>query len=320
MNLLHTGGKLFLGTAVYDMYLSAEAEGCTGRVHSHVSAADDCHLVALRDRGIVIFIKGLHQVISGQILVGGEYAAGGLARDSHELRKSRAGTDEYGVKAFLLHQLVDGDGLSYDHVGLNLHAQRFHILHLGKHDAVLGKTELRNAVYQHAACLVQSLEDGHVIAQLRQIAGTGQTCGAGTDDGYLLAVLLRGSRRLDALLSRPVGHETLQLSDGNRLALDAADAASLALALLGTYTSADSRKGGGLADDTISLREIAFLYRLDKIRNMDLHRAAFHTFCLLTVQAASGLFHRLVFIISQADLVKVRRADLRILLSYRYFL
>ena len=114
------------------MYLSAKAEGCTGRVHSHVSAADDCHLVALRDRGIVIFIKGLHQVISGQILVGGEYAAGCLARIPMNFGSPAPEPMNTASKPSP-HQLVDGDGLSYDHVGLNLHAQRFHILHLGKH-------------------------------------------------------------------------------------------------------------------------------------------------------------------------------------------
>ena len=65
----------------------------------------------------------LHQVASGQILVSGEYAVGVLARNSHKLGKSCAGTDEYGLIAFLIHQLVYGHGFTDDNIGLNLNAQ-----------------------------------------------------------------------------------------------------------------------------------------------------------------------------------------------------
>src|SRR5699024_3354509 len=129
---------LFFRTAVHNMYLSAESECSTGSVHGYVSAAYYRYLVSLCDRSVIVLIEGLHQIVSGQIFIRGEYAAGRLARDSHELGKSRSGADEYGVKAFLLHQLVDGHRLSYNHVCLNLYAERFYIFHLGQNYAVLG--------------------------------------------------------------------------------------------------------------------------------------------------------------------------------------
>ena len=167
---------------------------------------------------------------------------------------------------------------------------------------------------------MQCLEDGYIVAQLCQVACAGQTCRAGTDDCYLLAVLLCGSCRLNALLSCPVSYETLQLTDGNCLALDTADAASLALTLLGTNTSADSRKRRRLADNAICLRKVAFLYCADEIRNMNLYRAAFHTFCFLTSETSLCLFYCLVLIVTKANLIEVRSTNLRILLSYRNLL
>ena len=315
-----TRRELFLGTTVDDMYLGAQTQCCTRSVHGYVTSADYGYLFAVEDRGIVVLIKCLHQVISGQELVRGEYAAGCLSRNTHKLRKSCAGSDKYSVKAFLLHQLVDGYRLSDDNVSLDLNAERFYILYLRKYDAVLRKTELRNTVYQNAACFMQRLKNSYVITQLCQVASAGQTCRTGTDDRNLLAILLCGSCRLDALLSRPVGYKTLQLTDGNCLALDTADAASLTLALLGTYTSADSRKCGRLADYAVCFCKVAFLYCADEIRNMNLYRAAFHTFCFLTSETSLCLFYCLVLIVTKADLIEIRSTNLRILLSYRNLL
>ena len=96
---------------------------------------------------------------------------------------------------------------------------------------------------------MKSLEDGYIITQFCQIAGTGQSGRTGTDDSYLLAVFLCRSSRFDAVLSGPVSYETLQFTDGNSFALDAADTFTLTLALLRADTAADSGKCAGLGDD-----------------------------------------------------------------------
>ena len=81
------------------MHLCAQTECCSGSIHGNVSAAYNCYLLAQVDWRIVIITEGLHQVASGQILVGREYTVGVLTWNSHELGKSCAGTDEYGLKA-----------------------------------------------------------------------------------------------------------------------------------------------------------------------------------------------------------------------------
>ena len=167
---------------------------------------------------------------------------------------------------------------------------------------------------------MKSLENGYIIAKLCQISRTGKTCGAGTNNRNLLAVLLCGSLRLNALLSGPVSYKTLQLADGHRLALNAADAASLALAFLGTYAAADSRQSGGLADNLVSGLKVAFLYLFDKIGNMYLYGTSFHTFCIFTIDAALGFLHSLILIVAETYLVKICGTDFGVLLSNRYFL
>ena len=201
MDFFHTGRQFLLGTAVNHMYLGTQTKSGSGGVHSHVSAADNDDLFAVDDRCVIVVAEGFHQIVSGQILVGREHAVGLLSRNAHEHGKSRAGADEYGFKAFLLHQLVDGDGFADDHVCLDLYTKGTNIFHFLRHDLVLRKTEFRDTVDQNAACLVQRFEDGHVIAHLRQVAGAGKACRAGTDDSHLMAVLLFGGLRLDAVLS-----------------------------------------------------------------------------------------------------------------------
>lgn len=63
-------------------------------------------------------------------------------------------------------QVVNGGRLANDEIGLDLHDTKFaQILDL-LGDNRLGESELGDAVAQHAAGLVQGLEDGHVVARL----------------------------------------------------------------------------------------------------------------------------------------------------------
>ncbi len=167
---------------------------------------------------------------------------------------------------------------------------------------------------------MQCLEDCNIIPHLRQITGTGQAGGAGTDHRYFLILLLFRTFRPDTVLSCPVSHETLQLADRNRLSLNAADTLTLTLALLRADTAAYSRKGRSLADDLIGCFDIAFLDLLNKSWNINRNRTSLDTLRILTINTTGGLPHCLFFIISQTYFFKICRTYLRILFTDRYFL
>ena len=88
---------------------------------------------------------------------------------------------------------------------------------------------------------MQCLENGNLVTHTSQIACTGQTGRACTNDGNLVAVGFRLYCLLGAVFARVVGNEALQTADGYGLALDAADTVALALAGCGSK-SADSEK------------------------------------------------------------------------------
>ena len=77
---------------------------------------------------------------------------------------------------------------------------------------------------------MKCLKDRYLVSKFRKITCTGKTGRTGTDDSDLDAVCLLRLLRNDTVLSGPVSYETLELTDGDSLALDAAD--TLALALL----------------------------------------------------------------------------------------
>jgi hypothetical protein len=99
-------------------------------------------------------------------------------------------------------------------------------------DDVLGQAELGDAVDEHAAGCVERLEDRDVVAALGQLTGGGQAGRPGADDGDRLAGGRCARRGASRGAPRPVGDEALEVADGDRLALLAAQAEALALRLL----------------------------------------------------------------------------------------
>ena len=166
---------------------------------------------------------------------------------------------------------------------------------------------------------MQCLKYGHIIAQLGQIAGAGQSCRTGADYRYFLALFLCRSLGLYAIGTGPVSHKAFQLADGYRLAFDTADAFALTLALLRTHTAADCRQGAGLGDNLISPCKILLFHLMDKSRDIDGYRASLDAHCIFTIQASARLCYCLFFIISQADFFKIGRPHLCVLLSDRNF-
>ena len=264
------------------------------------------------DGSVGIGLIGLHQVDTGQELVGGENTLVVDTGDVHEHRQAGAGADEHGLEALLLHQLVHGDGTADDGIGGDGNAQLLQAVHFFLNDG-LGQTELGDAVHQNAASQMQSLKHGDVITLPGQVAGAGQAGGTGTHHSHTVTVGSRLLRSAGSMLTVPVGHEALQTADAHRLALDAADAVLLALALLGADTAADGGQSGGSGDDLISGLEIALGDLGNEIRDMYHHGAALHAGLVLAVQAALGLVQSLLLGVAQSDLVKVLVPDVGVL-------
>ncbi len=242
MHFLHSRRKLLLTSPVHNMHLCAQTERCPCRVHSNIAAAYDRDLLSAHDRCVGVLVKRFHELVPGQILIGREHTIRILTRNPHKFGKSRTRTDKHSLKSLFLDQLVDRDGFADDHIFLYLDSQGLYICDLLCHDIFLRKPELRYAVHQYASRLVERLEDRDIISELRKIPGAGETRRTRTDHCDFPAIFLLCRLRLDAVLSRPVCNETLQLADRDRIPLDPPDTLALALALLRAYTPTYSRE------------------------------------------------------------------------------
>jgi len=261
-------------------------------------------------------VVGFHEVVAGEVLVGGEDAVQVLAGNIHEPGEPRAGADEDRVVAVLLHELGDRPDLADDVVHLELDTELRQVVHLALHDR-LGETELGNAVDEHAASLVQRLEDGHLVTGLDAVARHSEPGGSGADDGDLLAGLRGrlGHRRL-TLLRLPVGDEALETADRHRLLLLSEDADLLALVLLGTDAAADGGQKVGLLDRRHRSGHVLIGDRLDECRNIYGDGAAPDAEGLLAHQAARGLYGSLLDGVAEGHGIEVLRPHMGVLLRH----
>ena len=238
--LLHTGGQLGLRTTIDDVGIGSEPLGRPHSIHCHVTTAHDGYLLAPPYGGVEpLWGVGTHKVDAGEEFVGREHSVEVLALDAHKLRQTCARAYKDSIKALLVHQAVDGYGATYDDVFLKLHSEPFHLLNLPLHDALFGQAEFGDTITQHATQAVQSLKDGYLVAQLCQVGSTSQTCGATTNDGHLLAVLLNLHSLFCSVLQLPIAHKPFEFADSHRLVLDAHNARALTLALLWTHPTAN---------------------------------------------------------------------------------
>ena len=98
---------------------------------------------------------------------------------------------------------------------MDAHLREVLYLHV---DNLVGQTELRDAVFQHTANLVQGLEDIDIIAFLHHIACKAESGRARANDGDLDAVGWSNLGQRDvAALTLIVSGETLQIANGHRL-------------------------------------------------------------------------------------------------------
>ena len=319
LHLFVTGGQLLHATAIDHPDLSAQTLGAAGGVHRHVTAANDGNLLALKihDGGIAVLAIGLHEVDTGQELVGGEHALEVLAGDVHKHGQTCAGAHEHGLIALFLHQLIDGDGAAHHGVGDYLNTEVLKALDFLLNDG-LGQTELGDAVHQHAAGKVECFIHGDIIALTCQIACTGETGRAGTNDSHLVTVGLglSGSAALMTVGVMIVGYKTLKAADTHALTLNAADALTLALVLLRADTTADGGQRVGRGDDLIRAVEVALGNAGDKLGNTHVHGAAGDALGILAVEAALCLVNGHFLGIAQCHLVEILIADVGVLCGH----
>ncbi len=244
VDFLHARRQLGFPTAVYNMHLGSQAQCRPRGIHRYIPAANNRYFLPPKYRRIIIFQIGFHQIVPGQKLIGGKHAVRVFSRYPHKLWQPRAGTDKYRRKTFLAKKFVDGCRLANHNIRFYLYSQRFYILNLRCNHRLFRKAEFRDAIYQHTARLMERLENCHIVPRLRKLPCTGQTRRSRTDNRNFLPLLFHRRLRTYSVLPRPVRRKALKLTDGNRIALNAPDTFCLALALLRTDTSTDSRKCG----------------------------------------------------------------------------
>ena len=126
-------------------------------------------------------------------------------------------------------------------------------------------------------------------------------------------------RLFNRVMHMPVRYKALQTANANRLSFDSADTFALALTLLRTYASADSRKRGGFRDDLICLFKFALRHMGNKFRNGNHNGTPGNTGLMFAVKAPLGLPHGHDLIVSQSHFLKVFIAHVRRLLRHRRF-
>ncbi len=295
----------------------AEAQADAQRVHRGVAGPDYHHVLAGLQRGVVVReLARVHQVAAGEQLVGGEHAVQRLAGNAREARIARAGADEHRMKAHLVDHLLDGEQATDQRVALEAHAELLELADLGVDDRVR-QAEIRNAVLEHAAGLVEGLVDGDLAAGLGHVGCAGHAGRSRTDDADAEAARLDVRDVGPAFPDGEVADPALQPADGHRLQGFADGAHALALVLLRADAAADRRQQVGGGDDVVGAAVVALDDALDEVRDRDVHRATADARLLGAHQAALGLELRVLDEVTAVDLLEVAGAHLRILLVRR---
>ena len=210
----------------------------------------------------------------------------------------------------------DGVGSANDRIANNLHPSPLEPGDLFLDD-LLGQPELRNAIDQHTARLVQRLEDRHRVAALGQFARSRQPAGAGTDHRHFLA-----SGRSDlqgllvAMVPGPVADIALEVANRHRQAFVAADALDLALRFLGANAAGDRGQGVIVEQAVRRVGQVALGEQLEEARDVDAHRAAGYAFGVLALKAALGFEQGDLRGQTEVDFVEVGVADQGVLLRH----
>ena len=176
----------------------------------------------------------------------------------------------------------------HSHFGkvVNLHIHHF-----------VGQAELRNAVFQYTANLMQCFENGNVIAILCHISGKRQTGGTRTNDGNFDAVLFLDFRYGDLpALPFVIGGKAFQITDSYRLLVHLqVYTFGFTLLFLRTDATADGRQCTGFFQCLGRFEEFSALNVLDEAGDVDTYGTAFRAARISTVQATLGFGQCLLF-------------------------
>ena len=232
-------------------------------------------------------VAGAHQVAAGQEFVGREDAVQGIAGDAQGGRVTGTDTDEDGVKTHFGNHLFEGKEASDQRIAFELDAQLDELVDFGI-DHRVGQAEIRDAVFQHAAGLVEGLEHGNFAAGLGHIRRAGHACRAGADDADLVAVLLDVGEVGPAFADRRVTDKAFESADGHRFQRLADGTFAFALVFLWADAATDGRQEAGLRQDVVGTAQILLIDFLDEAGDVDADRTARNTGLVGTHQAAFG--------------------------------
>ena len=232
MHFLGPCRKLLLGTPVNDCDLGAEPQCRPRGIHGHVSSAHYGYPVTRIDWCHVVVAVSFHQIVPRQELIRRKYPVEILAGNVHESRKPCSGTYENSLVSFIVEQFVYAYGLPNHGIGLYADPHGFDIGYFAGHHGIFRKPELGNAVFKHAAGLVQGFEHSHLITEFCKVASTGQRSRAAAHYGDAMPVGRGALGKTDSVFTAPVPYETLQLAYRYRLPFHTEDATAFALQLL----------------------------------------------------------------------------------------
>ena len=160
---------------------------------------------------------------------------------------------------------------------------------------------------------MERFENGDVVAHLGEIASAGEPCRTSADNTDFLAVLFRERDGFVFLRAVPVSDETFETTDRDRFALDAEHALAFALIFLWANAAADGWQTGVGFQALSGFGEIAFGERSNKVRNVNMHRAAFDAARLCAMQAARRFGDGRFCAVAKRDFVEIGGAHFRVL-------
>ncbi len=340
MDLLGASGKLLGGAAVNDRCLRTKPFSSTNSVHSNVTTTDDNSTCPDEDRSVGARLESPHQVGASEKLVSRNNTVQILAGNTHKEGKSGPGTNEYSRKSLVVKKLVDGKSAADDNVGFDMDAESNDLSNLASNDTLLRKPELGNTVNQNATGTVKCLENRDFVTKTSKVGSASQSGRPGANDSNTVAVscgqggggcsfggpggggCCSGIRRerycggAGYLGSKsPVADEALQLTDVNRLTLNAKDARTLALGLLRADAAANRRKQRIESDGGSSAGKVLGANLSDELGNTDRNGARSNARAVFTLEATRCLGSSLLRSEAEADLLEVPGAGFRVLFA-----
>ena len=117
----------------------------------------------------------------------------------------------------------------------------------------------------------------------------------------------------------PVGNKAFKSADCNRFKFDSERAVLFALRFLRTDSAADGGEGGGVGNDSVSGFVIALFDLCNKVRNVNVYRAAADAGLIFAVKAAVCFLPRNLGGITEGNFLKILFPDYRFLRGHRMF-